>query len=91
MFREGIRGYMRAHQYANTETTDLWDAIEAVTGEPVRRIMDSWIFQGGYPLVTRRPGPRRVRRGAHPVSLRQQRFGYAGDLGEGDRGPAEPS
>ena len=41
-----------APTYANTETTDLWDAIEAVTEEPVRAIMDSWIFQGGYPLIT---------------------------------------
>jgi ABC-2 type transport system ATP-binding protein len=31
-FREGIRGYLSAHQYANTETTDLWDAIEEATG-----------------------------------------------------------
>jgi puromycin-sensitive aminopeptidase len=50
-FREGIRRYMVEHQYGNTETTDLWDAIEAATGEPVRRIMDSWIFQGGHPVV----------------------------------------
>ncbi len=50
-FRDGIRKYMVDHQYANTETTDLWDAIEAATGEPVRRIMDSWIFQGGHPVV----------------------------------------
>src|SRR3546814_20233780 len=50
-FREGIRRYMKAHRYANTETTDLWDAIEEATGEPVRRIMDSWIFQDGPPLV----------------------------------------
>src|SRR3546814_17546527 len=62
-FREGIRRYMKAHRYANTETTDLWDAIEEATGEPVRRIMDSWIFQGGHPLVRvdlRRSEERRV-------------------------------
>ena len=29
-FRDGIRHYLSMHQYANTETTDLWDAIEAV-------------------------------------------------------------
>ena len=40
-----------SHDYGNTETTDLWDAIEEATGEPVRRIMDSWIFQGGHPEV----------------------------------------
>ena len=51
-FRAGIRAYMAAHRYGNTETTDLWDAIEDASGEPVRRIMDSWIFQGGHPLVS---------------------------------------
>jgi puromycin-sensitive aminopeptidase len=50
-FREGIRRYMEAHSYGNTSTTDLWDAIESASGEPVRRIMDSWIFQGGHPIV----------------------------------------
>jgi puromycin-sensitive aminopeptidase len=50
-FRAGIRKYMANHQYGNTETTDLWDAIEEATGEPVRRIMDSWIFQGGHPII----------------------------------------
>ncbi|MGI8757818.1 MAG: M1 family metallopeptidase, partial [Acidimicrobiales bacterium] len=50
-FRSGIRNYLTAHQYGNAETTDLWDAIEEATAAPVRRIMDSWIFQGGYPLI----------------------------------------
>jgi puromycin-sensitive aminopeptidase len=51
-FRDGIRLYLDRHRYANTETTDLWDAIEEATGEPVRTIMDSWILQGGHPVVT---------------------------------------
>ena len=51
-FRDGIRRYLRAHAHANAETHDLWDALEEETGEPVRRIMDAWIFQGGYPQVT---------------------------------------
>jgi puromycin-sensitive aminopeptidase len=51
-FREGIRHYLAKHSYGNTETSDLWDALEATSGEPVRRIMDSWIWQEGYPLVT---------------------------------------
>ncbi|HYN31597.1 MAG TPA: M1 family aminopeptidase [Ilumatobacteraceae bacterium] len=50
-FREGVSHYLRSHAYANTETNDLWDAIEATSGEPVRRIMDTWIWQPGYPLV----------------------------------------
>ena len=50
-FREGVSHYLSLHQYANTETNDLWDAIEEKSGEPVRRMMDSWIWQPGYPLV----------------------------------------
>lgn len=51
-FRAGVGHYLRTHAYGNTETSDLWDAIEQTSGEPVRRIMDSWIWQPGYPLVS---------------------------------------
>lgn len=50
-FREGIRHYLKRHAHANTETHDLWDALESVTDQPVRRLMNSWIHQGGYPVV----------------------------------------
>jgi puromycin-sensitive aminopeptidase len=53
-FRDGIRRYLAAHAYANTVTTDLWDALEAASGEPVADIMDTWILQGGHPIVTLR-------------------------------------
>jgi puromycin-sensitive aminopeptidase len=51
-FRDGIRRYLREHAYGNTETHDLWDALEEETGEPVRRTMDAWIFQPGYPAIS---------------------------------------
>jgi puromycin-sensitive aminopeptidase len=51
-FRDGIRRYLQEHAYGNTETHDLWDALEEETGEPVRRIMDAWIFQPGYPAIS---------------------------------------
>ncbi len=49
--RQGISHYLNRYSYSNAETTDLWDALEEVTGEPVRAIMDSWVFQGGLPVV----------------------------------------
>lgn len=61
-FRDGIRRYLGAHAYGNTETGDLWDALGASTGAPVRDIAESWIFQGGHPLVS-------VRRGDSPDDL----------------------
>jgi puromycin-sensitive aminopeptidase len=68
-YRDGIRYYLDKHQYANTETGDLWDAIEHVTGEPARSVMDSWIFQRGYPLVS-------VETSGATLTLSQQRFRY---------------
>ena len=77
-FREGIRLYMDKHQYGNTETTDLWDAIEEASGEPVRSTMDSWIFQGGYPVVTVDTGP------DGSIELAQRRFRYLASPDDGD-------
>ncbi len=76
VFREGISHYLATHSYGNTETTDLWDAIESVSGEPVRQIMDSWIFQGGYPIVSADLGD-----DSATVVLRQRRFVYGGESG----------
>jgi puromycin-sensitive aminopeptidase len=59
-FRRGVNRYLTSHSHGNTETSDLWDAIEASVNEdggesvPVRRLMDSWIWQAGYPLVSAR-------------------------------------
>ena len=71
-FRDGIRRYLDEHRFGNTETHDLWDAIEKATDEPVRRIMDGWIWQGGYPLVSAR-----LRDGR--VELGQRRYLISGE------------
>ncbi len=71
VFRDGIRVYLRRHSYANTVTTDLWDALEEVSGEPVREMMNTWILQGGHPLVTLANG-----------ELTQQPFAYGPSTGE---------
>lgn len=70
-FQRGIALYLKSHEYANAETTDLWDAIEEATGEPSRKIMDTWIFQGGHPVVS-------VEKTAdgNGLQLSQQRFRY---------------
>ncbi len=52
VFREGVRTYLKAHAYGNTVTADLWDALEDASGAPVRDVMDTFILQGGHPLVS---------------------------------------
>ena len=71
-FRDGIRLYLRRHEYANAETTDLWDALEDSTKEPARALMDSWIFQAGYPLIS-------VERKTGDLILSQRIFRYLQD------------
>ncbi len=50
-FREGVGNYLRTHAYGNTDTADLWASLDQASGQPVGEIMDTWIYQGGYPLV----------------------------------------
>jgi puromycin-sensitive aminopeptidase len=70
-FRRGISLYLQEHAYGNTETGDLWDAIEkANPSVPVRTLMDSWIWQPGYPLIS-------ARLDGNELVLNQQRFAYA--------------
>jgi len=52
VFRDGVRTYLKTHAYANTVTTDLWDALEEASGDPVRDVMNTFILQGGHPLVS---------------------------------------
>jgi puromycin-sensitive aminopeptidase len=73
VFRKGISHYLSAHSYGNTETSDLWDALEAVSGEPVRSMMHSWISQGGHPVVSADLGEDPA-----TVVLGQRRFLYDG-------------
>ncbi|MFM7536281.1 MAG: M1 family metallopeptidase [Acidimicrobiales bacterium] len=71
-FRNGVRRYLTRHSYGCTETSDLWDDLEAATGEPVRRIMDSWIWQQGHPLVT-------AHLSGDEVVIGQSRFLFSGE------------
>lgn len=50
-FRDGLRYYLKKHAYANTDTVDLWDALEAVSKKPVKKFMAAWTSQSGYPIV----------------------------------------
>jgi puromycin-sensitive aminopeptidase len=74
-FRAGVARYLRTHAYSNTDTADLWAALEAESGEPVGEIMDTWIFQGGYPEIS-------VKKVDGGVALEQNPFRYIGK-GEG--------
>ncbi|MBI3806603.1 MAG: M1 family metallopeptidase [Nitrospirae bacterium] len=70
VFRDGVRDYLRAHAYGNADTNDLWVSLGKIAKQPVPELMDGWIFQAGYPLITAE-----LREGVELV-LTQQRFTY---------------
>ncbi len=71
-FQAGVTAYLKQHAYGNTDTPDLWAALEAASGEPVGEIMDTWIFQGGYPRLN-------VERDGENYRLTQEHFRLIGD------------
>jgi len=69
VFRDGVREYLRRHAYGNAETGDLWAALGRAANQPIPEVMDAWIFQPGYPLVS-------ARLDGGQLVLSQQRFTY---------------
>lgn len=50
-FRDGLRLYLKRHAYSNTDTVDLWAALEEISGRPIKEFMGAWTSQSGYPIV----------------------------------------
>ncbi len=70
-FKTGVNSYLNKHKHANTETNDLWLALAAAAKEPVQEIMNSWIFQEGYPLISVASASEK-----NKLSISQRRFLY---------------
>ena len=51
-FRQGVSDYLTKHSFSNTETDDLWNALEESSNLPVKSMMDTWIFQPGHPVIS---------------------------------------
>ena len=67
-FRDGVRLYLRRHAYANTATTDLWDALEEVSG-PAGAVDDGRLDLSGRLSGGERPSRRRGRPSRRPAPL----------------------
>lgn len=66
-FRAGMRTYMKEFAEGNAAGADLWRHMETAAGHPVTQIMNSWVAQGGYPIV-------RVSLEGATLKLSQKRF-----------------
>lgn len=70
VFRDGVRDYLRRHAYGNADTGDLWISLGTAAQQPVPELMNGWIFQPGFPLITA------TLHGENELRLSQHRFTY---------------
>ncbi len=70
-FRKGIRQYLAEHEFGNSTTADLWNALAAVSGQPIKALAQGWTEQPGFPVVMARTGEVG---GREIVTMNQERF-----------------
>lgn len=51
-FRRGLANYFAEFAYYNTEADDLWRHLSEASGEDISSLMNTWISQSGYPVVS---------------------------------------
>ena len=71
VFRDGIRRYLRAHQYSNTTTADLWHHLSEASARDVAALSAPWTEQPGFPLVR---VEQRCADGVAEATIWQERF-----------------
>lgn len=72
-FLKGVAAYLKAHQYSNAKTNDLWSALSQASGQDVKAFMDPWILKIGFPVVTVAEEPGQI-------TVNQDRFLSTGDV-----------
>ncbi len=80
-FKNGVRRYLNSHLHANAETEDLWKSLEEASDEPVTEMMNTWILQGGHPLVSVDALPSGVRLSQTPFRFLGEETDPIGEIG----------
>lgn len=54
-FRAGLASYFKEFAYGNTDAEDLWRHLTAASKHDITDLMNTWISQSGYPVVSVTP------------------------------------
>ena len=72
-FQEGLHLFLSKHAYDTASSDDLWNALEETSKKPISKLMESWVLQPGYPLITVQ------RDGETKLKFTQERFVFLGN------------
>ncbi|MHA1848651.1 MAG: M1 family metallopeptidase, partial [Promethearchaeota archaeon] len=73
-FKKGINNFLKKYAFNIAFSNNYWDAIEEATSEPIREMMESWIYQAGYPIIKARTNYQ-----DGTLELEQKRFVYSNE------------
>ena len=68
-FKKGIQQYIVKHQYKNTITNDLWDALSKSSNKDIKTLMEQWTTKSGFPLIL-------VSEENEKIKISQEKFSY---------------
>lgn len=51
-FMKGLQDYFKKYKYSNTTGDDLWAALQPYANFDIKKFMDAWITQPGFPVIT---------------------------------------
>ncbi|KAG5860427.1 aminopeptidase N [Encephalitozoon hellem] len=71
VFMSGIRRYIREHMYGNGNGMSLWKAIGESYGKDISSMVEGWISQAGYPVIS-------VNESGENLVLSQRRYSMLG-------------
>ena len=73
-FRKGMHAYLKSNAYSNATKIDLWNSMAAQMKNDkfgIKRLIEYWIENSGYPIIT-------VEQGYGSVKLTQEQFLLSG-------------
>lgn len=73
VFIKGVSQYLNKFEYGNAKTEDLWDALSSASGKDVRKVMNVWTKQVGFPVVS-------VKEDEGKITFTQNRYLTTGDV-----------
>lgn len=50
-FLKGVAHYLNANKYGNATSLALWKSLTETSGQPVDKMMESWITKIGFPVI----------------------------------------
>ncbi len=69
IFQKGLQHYLKTYEYANAASEHLWNSFEKASGQPIGKMMKSWIEQAGFPVIS-------VKKKGNKLVLTQKRFTF---------------